>query len=337
MSITFWISFFFASPPPPAAPAPPAAPPAAATPTCTIHGVPVIEIRDGSDNSKQITSTKIFVSGAWTIETNSKLTEEGCFTRKELRSIREAVQKAPWKTTDSPIACFAYDPNFTQYIVHGKLRFTDRMCSGKTADTKTREAIDLVKAELANDRVPPPPVKPMPPVVVAPPPPAPVKPMPPVIKPLPPEPTAPLPPVIVAPHPVKPLPPVASCKASGTPLFEIRHRSEMAEETSTIAIYSNGTLTHQAIDKDGHLGTLTTRCLDKDAIMSLRGVVNQSPWDVTRLRLVCKAYSARFTEYYVHGNLEYTARLCGAERLDEKSLGAIKIIEDRIAALLPRV
>jgi hypothetical protein len=315
MSITFWISFLFASPPPPAA----------ATPTCTIHGVPLVEIREGSDNSKQMTSTKIFASGAWTIENGRRLTEEGCFTRKELKAIRQAVQQAPWKVTASPVACFAYDPNFTEYVVHGKLRFTERMCSGKTADTQTLEAIDLVKTELANDRVPapppPPPVKPMPPVVVVPSPPPPVKPM---------------PPVLAVPPPVNPLPPVATCRANGTPLFEIRDKSEAAEPTSSVAIYSNGAWTHQAIDKDGHLGALTTGCLEKQTLMSMRDVINKSPWDMTVARITCRAYSASYTEYYVHGQREYTARLCGAERLDEKSLGAIKIIEGELTKILPR-
>jgi len=306
MSFTFWVSFFFA-PPPPA--------------TCTLQGVPLLEIRERSETHKPTVTTKIFESGAWLVESDRD-TDSGCFDRKELRAIRRAVQRAPWQITSSPIACFVYDPNFTEYLVHGKLRFTERMCSGKAADFETLQAIDLVKKELAEERAehdppaPPPPPKPMPPV-----------PMPPVPAPMPPVPT-PLP---------KPMPPVSACRASGTPMIEIRKRAEIAMPTSTTAIYSNGAWTFQPIDKDGRPGALTIGCFDKHTSQSLRDAVNQSPWDTTLNRIVCRAYSASFTEYYVHGQLEYTARLCGPQRLDDKSLGAIKIIEGELAMVLPKL
>jgi hypothetical protein len=295
MSITFWFSFLFAAPPQQSA--------------CVPQGKPLLEMRDRSETSTASTTTTIFESGAWTVSANGR-TESGCFDRKGLRAIRSAVQHAEWKVTTSPIACFAYDPNFTEWYVHGKLRFTEQMCSGKTADFETMQAIDLVKKELAEDRAP----APTPPPAPAP---------------------TPLPP-LPAPSPPTPLPPVLACRASGAPLFEIRHRSDMAEPTSTTSIYSNGAWTFQPYDKDGHAAAVTSGCLDKKTTMSLRDVINQSPWDTTFLRIVCKAYSPSFTEYYVHGQLEYTARLCGAQRLDEKSLGAIKIIENELATVLPK-
>lgn len=309
MSISFWVTFLFASPPAPHA-----------ANTCSATGTPLVEIREGSDDSKQSTTTRIFNSGAWTIDRGRRVTEQGCLDKKELRQIRRAVQRAPWKITSSPIACFAYDPNFTEYAINGRVRFTERMCSGKTADTATLRAIDLVKAEIAEERAehtPPPPVKPLPPKPVTPPP---VKPMPPIVQPVP---------------PIKPLPPVATCAPAGTPLFEIRHRSEMAEPTWTTSIYSNGAWTYQPVDKDGHLAASASGCLDKRTLISLRDVINQSPWDMTKAQMTCRAYSPSYTEYYVRGQREYTARLCGAERLDDKSLGAIKIIEDELAKVLP--
>src|SRR5262245_49551012 len=116
MSIAFWFPFFFSGPPHTA---------------CTTRGVPLLEIRERSELDKPTITTKIFTSGAWTVESAGDL-GRGCFDRDELRAIRRAVQHAPWQTTSSPIACFARDPNFTDYLVHGKLRFTERMCSGKT-------------------------------------------------------------------------------------------------------------------------------------------------------------------------------------------------------------
>jgi len=142
------------------------------------------------------------------------------------------------------------------------------------------------------------------------------------------------PPVRPEPRPIKP--PVTACNAEGTPLFEIRKRSEVEQPTSTTAIYSTGAWTFQPIDKDGHLGALMTGCFDKPTLQSIRNAVNDAPWDVTYSRFVCRAYSASFTQYYVHGKLEYTARLCNGQRLDDESAAAIKVIEADLANVLPK-
>jgi hypothetical protein len=259
----------------------------------------MLEIRERSETSTAITTKRIYSSGGWTLKSDTA-TARGCFDRKELRSIRRALQDATWKVTSSPIACFAYDPNFTEYVLNGKLRYTHRMCSGKTADPNTLEAIDLVNRELAEEMPPPPPA----------------------------------PPVSVPPAPTKP--PVAACSASGTPLFEIAKRSEAQEPTSTTAIYNNGAWTFLPIDKAGHAGALVSGCFDKPTLLRIRAAINESPWDVTFDRIVCRAYSASFTEYSVHGKHEYTARLCGGQRLDNESAGALRLIETELANVLPR-
>src|SRR5262245_31919428 len=130
MSITFLVPLFFASPPKNA---------------CVEYGVPVLEMPQRSTASTASTTTKIFASGAWTVTRDGHLEDRGCFDRKELFSIRRAVHRAPWDTVSSPVRCFAYDPNFTEYVVDGKLRFTEQFCSGKTADFQTLQTIDLVK------------------------------------------------------------------------------------------------------------------------------------------------------------------------------------------------
>lgn len=204
------------------------------------------------------------------------------------------MQRAPWRVTASPIACFAYDPSFTEYVLHGRLRYTHRMCSGKAADAETLEAIELVHRELAED-------------LPAPPPPAP---------------------------PVTPKPPNTACRAEGTPLFEIRKRSDVQEPTSSTAIYASGAWTFQPIDKAGRAGALTTGCFARRTLAAIRDAVHDAPWDVTFSRIVCKAYSPSFTEYYVRGRYEYTARLCGEQRIDDASAAAIKSIEAEVAAVL---
>ena len=279
MNILFWATFLFADAP---------------HNTCSARGVPLVEITEGSDDGRQHAPTKksttrIFRSGAWTVRTPSGV-ERGCFDKRELRAIRRAVQLAPWKVTDSPIACFAYDPNFTEYRIHGEVRFVDRMCNGKQADAKTMRAIELIKTELADE------VRPTP------------------LPPLPTPPSQPLPP---------PPPVVDTCSTQGTPLFEIRKLSDLEQTPYVISVYANG-----AVAKPGE-----TRCLSKHTIGSLRDVIHQSPWETTTKQFTCRAYSPNWTEYYVNGKLEYTARMCGAQTLDAKSLGAIKIIEDELKNL----
>lgn len=236
---------------------------------CTAHGTPLFEMRERSEVSRPEVTTKIFQSGAWSVESDGKV-EEGCFDRRELRAIRRAVASAPFKITSSPIACFAYDPNFTEYYVHGKLRFTERMCSGKAADSVTQEALALVKQDLAAEHL-----------------------------------------------------------ANTKPLFEIHKKTPTTE--STIAIYSSGAWTFQPDSS----GAIMKGQLDKRTTASINQLVTESPWDTSFLRYVCRAYSPNSTEYYVNGNLEYTAKLCGPQRLDAKSLGALKIIEADLAKVLP--
>jgi len=297
MSIAFWISFF-------------AAPVPAHNNTCTTAGVPLFEMRERSEIAgKPTITTRIFESGAWSVD--GPFADRGCFDRQELRTIRRAVQRAPWRITTSPIACFARGTSFTEYLVHGSLRFTERMCSGKAADAQTRNAIDLVKQELAEEQAPPP--------VASPPVTGPVSP----------------PPVPVPTRPPVMSPPVAACPAEGTALFEIHKRSDVAEPTSTIALYASGAWTFQPIDKTGHAGSLVTGCLDRRTMQSVRTLIEHAPWQTSMSTLVCRAYSAEYTEYYVHGQLEFTARMCGAQHLDAESLAAIHTIEDDLAKAMP--
>jgi hypothetical protein len=275
MSTLFWLSFFFSHSPNAHA--------------CEVRGTPLFEIKQGSEVDSSTTTKRIYDTGAWTLESDSA-TARGCFSRTELTSIRRALARATWTVTSSQIACFAYDPNFTEYTLNGRLRYTHRSCSGKTADAATLDAIHFVEQQLASDLPPPPP----------------------------------------------PEPPADACRATGTPIFEIRKRSEAKEPTSTVAIYATGAWTFQPIDASGRAGALTTGCFDKRALREIRSAAHDSPWTVTHNEVVCMAYSASFTEYYVDGKYEYTARMCGEQHLDATSAAAIKRIEAELAKVLPK-
>ncbi len=263
---------------------------AAPQPTCAVQGVPLLEMRHASERDAASTTTRIYRSGAFTITGAGATTQTGCFDRAEIRSVRLAIRRASWKTVASPVACFAHDPNFTEYRVTGRLRFREQFCSGTAADHTTSLAIDLVKKELAEELPPPPPPPPL---------------------------------------------PVISCRPIGTPMFEIHKRSDIATPTSKLKLYSTGAWTLQPIDASGRLGAVTIGCLPRSTLASLRSSITESPWTTELAGLTCKAYSANFTEYFVNGRREYTARLCGNERLDQTSLAAIKQIEGSLAKLLP--
>lgn len=119
-------------------------------------------------------------------------------------------------------------------------------------------------------------------------------------------------------------------------MFEIQRRHDDDAATSSIAIYASGGWQVTELDKTGRVAASTTRCFDRRTTATLRAAITQSPWETTILRIVCRAYSPSYTQYYVHGTLEYTARMCGAQRLDAESNRAIASIEATIASATPK-
>jgi hypothetical protein len=114
-------------------------------------------------------------------------------------------------------------------------------------------------------------------------------------------------------------------------MLEIRRLSEIAAATSTTSFYANGAWTFQAVDKDGRIQPTMLGCLDAMVSKPLRKAIQSAPWETTLSHVVCRAYAPSYTEYWVNGKREYTARLCGAEHLDAESLAAIKLAESQLA------
>jgi hypothetical protein len=141
------------------------------------------------------------------------------------------------------------------------------------------------------------------------------------------------------PMPPTPMPPMPgaqaakTCHAAGLPLFQIRQRSEVkGQPTSTTSIYSNGAWTFRPVDKDGKAGALTTGCLAKDDLKTVRASIRSAPWTITHQRIACLAYSPTYTEYVVRGRLKFHAQMCNGDVLDETSRASIAAIE----AVLPK-
>lgn len=120
---------------------------------CKATGQPIVEVRRNSEIKEATSWSAIYATGAWTYQPIAAdgtmgLRETGCLTSAQLDAVNAALADAPWSITRSQMACFAYSPRYTDYIVRRKLRFTSQMCSGESVDATTQAAIALVEGLL---------------------------------------------------------------------------------------------------------------------------------------------------------------------------------------------
>ena len=122
------------------------------------------------------------------------------------------------------------------------------------------------------------------------------------------------------PAPAAPAAP-ASCKPTGTPVFEIDHRIEPDAKlpTSATKVFRSGAWTHDETDADGKPLPAKTGCYAKADVAQLEASLQGVPWTVIKARMHCMAISATFTVYQVAGKPVFTQRLCSGESLDAKS------------------
>jgi len=135
----------------PEAPARPAAPSEACRPT----GAVLFEIDHRvTPGAKLSTSTvKVFATGAWTrteadAEGKPVAPRAGCIAAPELNQLETALDGAAWKVTSARIRCMAISAEFTEYQVHGKLVYTQRLCSGQSLDEASRAKLDAAIAKV---------------------------------------------------------------------------------------------------------------------------------------------------------------------------------------------
>jgi hypothetical protein len=162
-----------ADPPPPAA-APPAAPPpvaadppppataadapptaeqanklksACADPSGTVL-VAVDRIKQGSQGTPdQKQTATIFNNGAWSMtDTVGGAAEAGCVSDADRIRLRDELANAPWQIKHAKFRCMMVSLVHTEYSVHGKLVWTEKVCSGETLDKASAAAIADVDA-----------------------------------------------------------------------------------------------------------------------------------------------------------------------------------------------
>ncbi|HEX3474687.1 MAG TPA: hypothetical protein VHT91_06570 [Kofleriaceae bacterium] len=140
-----------AEPPAPAAPRPgPAAPSTPAAPAaCKPNGAAVFQIDHKIEPGAKLATSavKLYATGAWThdetdAEGKAQPQAAGCLARPDVKQVTDALKAAPWKVTTAPVHCMAMSSQFTEYRVDGKLVFTQKLCSGKNLDDKSRAALD---------------------------------------------------------------------------------------------------------------------------------------------------------------------------------------------------
>jgi hypothetical protein len=150
------------SPPPAVAadppPAPVAADPAPATPADRMrpacgeaNGAALVAVdrikqgMQGAPDQKQ--TATIFDGGAWTMtDTVGGAPESGCVPDADLGRLRDELAKAPWQIQHAKFRCMMVSLVHTDYSVHGKLVWTEKVCSGETLDKASAAAIADVDA-----------------------------------------------------------------------------------------------------------------------------------------------------------------------------------------------
>jgi hypothetical protein len=127
-----------------------AADPATPARTCKPSGGVLFEVAQHARRRVLPTSTtRLYANGAWklqVIDVDGKVarTDAGCLEPSQVKSIRESLRAAPWKTTRSDRTCRADQPRFTTYTWKHRLLYTERTCNERVLDPDSQRALDLV-------------------------------------------------------------------------------------------------------------------------------------------------------------------------------------------------
>jgi hypothetical protein len=117
--------------------------------TCKPSGGVLFEVAQHAKRRALPTSTtRLYANGAWklqVIDVDGKVarTDSGCLEPSQVKSIRESLRAAPWKTTRSDRTCRADQPRFTTYTWRHRLLYTERTCNERVLDVASQRALDL--------------------------------------------------------------------------------------------------------------------------------------------------------------------------------------------------
>jgi hypothetical protein len=96
------------------------------------------------------TTLSVFTNGAWTYTElkGGKImrADGGCLDAQQLKTIREALAPATWKTSIEQFRCAAAAMDFTEYSYNGKHVLKTELCDGLILDGKTSKALAAATA-----------------------------------------------------------------------------------------------------------------------------------------------------------------------------------------------
>jgi hypothetical protein len=105
---------------------------------CKATGSPVFTV-EAVDAGKVKSTTKLFDTGAWTVDTSS-----GC-DKAVIGKVKALVAKSPWKISH-PVHCMMMTTTWTNYYAAGKLVFSERACNpDKLDDVSEKNLAEIVK------------------------------------------------------------------------------------------------------------------------------------------------------------------------------------------------
>ena len=139
------------------------------------------------------------------------------------------------------------------------------------------------------------------------------------------------------PAPAKAAAAPASCKPSGSIVFEIDHLAEPEAKitTSMVKVFSNGAWTRDNFDTEGKPLPQTTGCYAQADMTKLTTTLSGADWKVSTAQMHCMAVSSAYTIYRVNGKSVFIRKLCSGESLDEKSMNKLQAAIAQVEGTVP--
>ncbi len=119
-------------------------------PACPAKGTPLLEIHHVVEGSHESSIVKLYESGALVIDATTAEGKpahsgSGCLDKQRLDQVKDDLAKSPWKVTHADFTCKAFSPKLTIYYLHGKKRYTKRLCGAEILDDVTAKNLDEIE------------------------------------------------------------------------------------------------------------------------------------------------------------------------------------------------
>ena len=97
-------------------------------------------------------ATRVYATGGWertdTAADGKKTKTSGCLSGRDLAQLESDLDGLPWVQKANPMACDALAVTVTDVMIHGKVVWTEELCSAKVLDAKSTAGLADVEAIL---------------------------------------------------------------------------------------------------------------------------------------------------------------------------------------------